>query len=314
MDNKQKYLSLVEELKKEQDKGKKKCVLASSVFKWVLKNIPENGKILELGSGKSSGIFSLLYQVDSIEHDYKYVGKHLVVNYIYAPIKDYGKYFWYDTKFLKKFLGKNYDLIIVDGPTSKTGREGFAINYDLFKNYNCPILIDETDRAVERKVLNCFLESGFEKLVVEKKHIILKPKKIAKLKQAPILAMLKNEKLVVCFFGNGSLKWVTQKRNFDICLIHNGKIKEKGQKLKPLVDYFITHDEPIIKNYYEAFKTMPKMKVYEKIIFITEKYNLDAKELNEKFKKTTQNNDFVNFDLICIKNKELSPLLEKWSK
>ena len=314
MDNKQKYCSLVKELKKEQKKGKKKCVLDSSVFEWVLKNIPSNGKILELGSGRSSGIFSLLYKVDSIEHDYKYVGKHPEVNYIYAPIKEYSKYYWYDTKFLKKFLGKKYDLIIVDGPTSKTGREGFVINYSLFKDYACPILIDETDRLVEKKVLNCFLDSGFEKLVEEKKHVILKPKKISKLKQSAISTMLKNEKLVICFFGDVSLNWLNEKRNFDVCLIHSGKNKEKGQKLKPLVDYFITHNDPLIKNYYEAFKKMPKMKVYEKIIFIDDNCKISANELEKKFQKITPVPNFNNFELICIKNKDLINLLEQWSK
>jgi len=103
-------------------------------------------------------------------------------------------------------------------------------------------------------------------------------------------------------------------QNFDVCLIHSGKNKEKGQKLKPLVDYFITHNDSSIKNYYEAFKKMPKMKVYEKIIFINGNYEIDAKELEKKFQKTTQNKDFNNFELICIKNKELINLLKKWSK
>ena len=126
--------------------------------------------------------------------------------------------------------------------------------------------------------------------------------------------MLKNEKLVVCSFGAVSLNWLSEKRKFDVCLIHNGKNKEKGQKLKPLVDYFITHNDPLIKNYYEAFKKMPKMKIYEKIIFINENCKISTKELEKKFKKTTQNNDFNNFELICIKNKELINLLKKWSK
>ena len=66
MGNKQEFIDFCKELELEQKRGKKKCVLSYKVFEWVLKNIPKGSRILELGSVKSSGAFSLLYKVDSI--------------------------------------------------------------------------------------------------------------------------------------------------------------------------------------------------------------------------------------------------------
>ncbi|MFH1391112.1 MAG: hypothetical protein ABIH20_02255 [Candidatus Diapherotrites archaeon] len=292
MNNEEKYIKEVKEIEEAQKDNRKKCVLHYTFFDWVKKNLPAGSKILEIGSGKSSQILSYLYKVDSVEHDTKYVGKYLGVGYIYAPIKEYKGYYWYDIEALKKNLGEKYDLIIVDGPTSKTGREGFCINFELFEKYDCPILIDETNKELERKMLNVFLESGFEIISKGKKHVIIKIKKETELKKGTKLKkelvddLLENKNLVIGSIGDKDPpKWLKEKGNYDTCVIHSEDNNEKKFKLKDFADYFISEKGTLEHQYKEAFEEIPKMKFYKNIIYLEENFDGNSKEVEKKLKK-----------------------------
>jgi len=283
MGSEEDFVAACKLLEADQKKGLKKCVLSHEVFKWILENVPKGSRILEFGSGKSSQMLSWLYKVDSVEHDKKYLNKHENVNYIFAPIKDYGKYLWYDIDFLKKSLAEEYFLIIVDGPTSKTGREGFAVNYPILDRYNCPILFDETDRKVEGKILNCFLKSGFEKVFEAEDFAIIKSNKKIGLKKNLVQGLLKNKNLAVCSIGDvPTPKWLENKGDYDVCLIHDGDSNEAKFRLKAFADFFISEKGSKEHNYKVAFEEMPKMKKYENIIYI-EDLGITPEELENRF-------------------------------
>jgi len=120
--------------------------ISQELFDWIRANLPDGKTILELGSG--NGTIELLkhYEVYSVEHDQYWLDRAVGCNYIYAPIRDYNEYKWYDVS--KLTLPEHYDLIIVDGPTGTIGRGGFIENINLF-NTDVPIIIDDTQRQAE---------------------------------------------------------------------------------------------------------------------------------------------------------------------
>jgi hypothetical protein len=113
------------------------------LFDFIRSVLPEGKIMLELGSGWSSQKFSEYYTVFSVEHNEKWVGKYKT-HYIYAPIKNG----WYDSSILGKELPKNYDLILIDGPTGDIGRGGFYSHLDLF-NTNVIMIFDDVNRKPE---------------------------------------------------------------------------------------------------------------------------------------------------------------------
>jgi len=268
MQMEKKFIEEIELLKLAQLQNKKKCVLSYEVFEWVLKNIPKGSRILEIGSGKSSKIFSILYQVDSIEHDSKYAGKYAEVKYIYAPIKDYGKYLWYDTSKIKLGLAAKYSLILVDGPTDKTGREGFAINFDLFSKFNCPVLIDEINRKGEAKMLACFLQNGFEIIARGKKHSIIKSVHSKKLNKKCTDSLTKYGKIIIYQTNTTKLpEKLLKRKDFDLCVIYTGKNLEKSRYLKDNSEYYLSEFGLKAHNLAIAFREIPKIKKYSEIWF-----------------------------------------------
>ena len=72
-------------------------------------------------------------------------------NYIYAPIKDG----WYNIDAIKKGLPQHYDLLLIDG--QKIGRRLLSDHLDLF-NTNVPIIVDDSDRGREMKLLKDMVE------------------------------------------------------------------------------------------------------------------------------------------------------------
>lgn len=117
------------------------------LFDFIRSILPEGKTMLELGSGWSSQKFSEHYTVYSIEHNEKWVGKYNT-HYIYAPIKNG----WYDISILSKKLPKNYDLILIDGPTGDIGRGGFYLHLDLF-NTNTIMIFDDVNRKPEYELM-----------------------------------------------------------------------------------------------------------------------------------------------------------------
>ena len=114
---------------------------------------PVGATILELGSGSGTRLLSKKYTMWSIEHDEKWIGYCEFANYIHAPIttSSDGNTQWYDPSILANSIPINYDLILVDGPPGKYGRDGFILNFDLFRT-DVPILIDDTIRSEEAKL------------------------------------------------------------------------------------------------------------------------------------------------------------------
>lgn len=117
--------------------------ISERFFSEVQKRLPENGVILELGSGWGTGQLAKIATVYSVEHDKKYLNLY-DSHYIYAPIKKR----WYSVSALTRELPEHYDIIIVDGPPSTYGRLGFYSNLDIFRK-DVPIFFDDVHRHTE---------------------------------------------------------------------------------------------------------------------------------------------------------------------
>ena len=141
--------------------------IAKETYEWILKNLPKGKTILELGSGKGTVELTKHWKVYSIEHSKKWLGYAEKSNYIYTPIISYGKkkqYDWYDREIIKKKIPKEYDLLLVDGPTGNIGRKGFLRNIGLFK-MNIPIIIDDTQREQYVNICDFIVENYNKKAV-----------------------------------------------------------------------------------------------------------------------------------------------------
>lgn len=130
--------------------------ISYEMIKWILKNVPINSTILELGSGNGSFELSKFYILYSVEHDIKWCNKYTNVNYICAPLIDD----WYDTEILKNNMPKKYDLLIVDGPIQEK-RLNLLKNLDIF-DFTGLIIIDDTNREGDNEMAN-FICKEFNK-------------------------------------------------------------------------------------------------------------------------------------------------------
>ena len=125
--------------------------ISVDLFLYIYELLPEGSTILELGSGTGTAELARYYNVYSIEHDQKWMDLYNT-EYIFAPIKNYKGYKWYDVSHLTDKLPKQYDLILIDGPPGPSvGRYGFFHHMDLF-NCNVPIIFDDAQRKVEGKL------------------------------------------------------------------------------------------------------------------------------------------------------------------
>tara|TARA_Y100000034_G_C6824193_1_gene371471 strand:- start:174 stop:809 length:636 start_codon:yes stop_codon:yes gene_type:complete len=134
--------------------------ISTELFYFMLVNFDRESILLELGSGRTTELFSDMYKkVYSIEDSNAWVNK-FHSNYIHSPIiygsdsykkslLKIGKYNkgWYDTQYLEKELEKynDYDLILIDGPSGTIGRYGFSIHIDIFK-VDVPMIFDDVNR------------------------------------------------------------------------------------------------------------------------------------------------------------------------
>ena len=125
--------------------------ISEELFLHILHSLPENGVLLELGSGSGSGELVKYCDVYSIEHDKNWLNKY-PVHYIYAPIQNYGSYKWYNNSRLSEELPSTYHAILVDGPPGIIGRIGFLNQRHLF-NLSVPIFIDDVQRRAEMHLL-----------------------------------------------------------------------------------------------------------------------------------------------------------------
>ena len=118
-------------------------------YEWIKRNIRKGSTILELGSGGGTIDLAKDYKVYSVEHDKEWLNLSPNTKYIYAPIKNN----WYDVDVLRKELPKKYDLIIVDGPPGYIGRKGFYENLKKLFDTKAIILVDDTNRGMEKQLI-----------------------------------------------------------------------------------------------------------------------------------------------------------------
>jgi len=133
--------------------------LDDTVFEVIKKHVPKNGVVVELGSGPGTKKLVEHYTVYSVEHDLSWVNHVKESRYIHSPIVPLKQVEfpdttgWYDPQVLRKKLPSKYDFLLVDGPPSFYGRGGLLAHLELF-NTDVPILIDDTNREPERKLLD----------------------------------------------------------------------------------------------------------------------------------------------------------------
>lgn len=126
---------------------------------WMRKNLFQEYKILELGSGAGTLELKKQWDVTSIEHnpDFLDIIGH---DYIYAPLKSHkeiknypSENLWYDREILKEKLPKlSYQVLLIDGPPCPN-RVGLIKYWDLFD----PIamwIFDDLHRRQEQKLIH----------------------------------------------------------------------------------------------------------------------------------------------------------------
>lgn len=121
----------------------------------IRKLVPENGTILELGSGPATAILAKEFTVYSVEHDKEWLNKYHD-NYIYAPVVPHkavrgysDSKTWYSADHLRGKLPKNYDLLLIDGPPAY--RAGIIKYRELFRK-DVPWMMHDLHRANDRKI------------------------------------------------------------------------------------------------------------------------------------------------------------------
>ena len=123
--------------------------ITRELFDWIRDTLPDGKTILELGSGRGTVKLLEHYKVYSIEHSKRWLGLAKGGNYIYAPIKKYSGYSWYDADTLTDL--PQYDLLLVDGPPGTIGRMGI-IKYRHLFDMTVPIIVDDTHRRDEQAI------------------------------------------------------------------------------------------------------------------------------------------------------------------
>ena len=115
--------------------------------------LPTDSVILEFGSGLGTGkLIKQGYNLLSVEQDFNFINK-FHNNYCHATIKDG----WYDLEVLHEFLkDKEYDAILIDGPTAPGSRMGIL---EAKIDFNKIIFMDDIDRPEDRELF-CILSEG----------------------------------------------------------------------------------------------------------------------------------------------------------
>lgn len=98
-------------------------------------------RTLETGCGDSTGIFRrIVADHTALEHDVR----HAVDGATVCPLKD-GWYDWEPS-------GEPYDLILIDGPPGRIGRDGILRVLDRIADDRTTILLDDTHRRAEKRL------------------------------------------------------------------------------------------------------------------------------------------------------------------
>lgn len=119
--------------------------ISKECFDMIIKVLPFNSTILEIGSGHSTELLSKFYNMISIENNKEWINKYKS-EYIYIPLSPmksdiFGDTIWLDADALKDYIqNKKYDLLLVD---SGGDRVGILDHIDIFNN-DIPIIFDDT--------------------------------------------------------------------------------------------------------------------------------------------------------------------------
>jgi hypothetical protein len=122
------------------------------LYSWIKALIPFGSVILELGSGRGSGLLSRDYTVYSVEDNPDFVGLY-ETNYICAPGAG-----WYDPEVLRRELPASYDCLLIDGPRGSESRLTLLDNLQLFDLVEPIIFCDDVHRRSERTVFDRLVE------------------------------------------------------------------------------------------------------------------------------------------------------------
>jgi hypothetical protein len=114
------------------------------LFDFISDRFDHGSDIVEFGSGYcSTGAFSTIFNVFSVDDNSKFQHLYNNVKYITAPLKNG----WYDIDILNKNLPKKYSFIFIDGPTGSGNRNGIIDNITILRDV--PIIIHDTYRDPE---------------------------------------------------------------------------------------------------------------------------------------------------------------------
>ena len=116
------------------------------VLAWCHGNLPENAKVLELGSGLGTRELAKHFAVTSVEHDPQFLNAWDSY-YIHAPLVDG----YYQRDAMERALESEYAAIIIDGPpaferSNRRSRLGF-LKYVKFVRGRPVIVVDDIHRA-----------------------------------------------------------------------------------------------------------------------------------------------------------------------
>lgn len=130
--------------------------ISEELLQWLVHNLPENGTVLEFGSGTGTIELAKNFKTYSVECNPRWVGLSDRANYILAPIvkpQDGPEWYNLDTV-LNGLKDVKYDAIVIDGPNVRDGnRYGFLKHISHFRK-DVPIIIDDTHRRYEKQLAN----------------------------------------------------------------------------------------------------------------------------------------------------------------
>lgn len=126
--------------------------IEKELLRYIKTFLPKGKSILEFGSGNGTEALLEFYKVTSIEHDLNFLFKRKQNHEcVLAPIKNG----WYQQDCVKKMFGKCYDLLLIDGPPEGL-RKGILKNLDLFRGTVSPIIFDDVNRPLDKKIMMKF--------------------------------------------------------------------------------------------------------------------------------------------------------------
>ena len=144
--------------------------ISLEVLDKFLSLIPKGSSILELGSGFSSNyMVDKGYEVYSVEHNIKWVGSFLSVNYFFIPLGVDG--FYEHEAFKREVIDNNsFKFLVIDGPPAcyigrETSRWGINDYPEFLKGCEV-ILVDDTHRPAEKKLAMSIVKLGFSYEVI----------------------------------------------------------------------------------------------------------------------------------------------------